>query len=476
MTMNQISEDIIKLYNQLEGDESLPIDGSMVDEAISVINNRSAIDSNSLFLLLSAINLLNAAVKTEKHKSQLYYGFIKTRVSKIADEIMQSPNSFSGTSLFYDSIQKCMYFDVFGVIFSFHQILETTLIKNVASRNTPIQWTGVRLQRIAQKVYELAKSNYDICHVVPDDSSTDILVSENRLKKCQDCGNDISTTALFCPHCGCIPNESIITNGYQAGDKVQVNYNINKILGEIVSISPIFLKIRRRNNGIITVRQSSIDSIQLLEEESSEDIELSTNNTKSPMSTAQIVDSFDALLSNVFPILSIGNKTLIPTNATVKEINDSGIWITSDTGQSEMLNGMMVNFRKKTCFPGARIYCNKLSENGSVYSLLETTFHDVMNTFRKALLYRKGITSKRKKTMLAIQKFMIDEMTSKKEAYTEIAKFQKNLLSYLGENAEIIDDGTQTKEDIEFSINDSEHTKLTTDQPVNLYNLNSATL
>ena len=39
----------------------------------------------------------------------------------------------------------------------------------------------------------------------------------------------------------------------------------------------------------------------------------------------------------------------------------------------------------------------------------------------------------------------------------------------MGENAEIIDDGTQTKEDIEFSINDSEHTKLTTDQPVNLY-------
>lgn len=63
--MNQISEDIIKLYDQLEGNESQPIDGSIVDEAISVINNRSAIDSNSLFLLLSALNLLNAAVKTE---------------------------------------------------------------------------------------------------------------------------------------------------------------------------------------------------------------------------------------------------------------------------------------------------------------------------------------------------------------------------------------------------------------------------
>lgn len=467
--MNQISEDIIKLYDQLEGDESQPIDGSIVDEAISVINNRSAIDSNSLFLLLSALNLLNAAVKTEKHKSKLYYGFIKSKVSKIADVIIQDPASFASTSLFYDSVQKCMYFEVFGVIFSFHQIFETKLIKNVASKNTPIQWTGVRLQRIAQRVYELAKANFDNRNVMAENLVTDRSEKIKKLKKCQDCGNEISPTALFCPHCGCIPNESIITNGYHAGDKVQVNYNINKILGEIVSISPIFLKIKRRNNGIITVRQSSIDSIQILEEDTSDNIELSPINTKSPISTVQIVDSFDALLSNIFPILSIGNKTLIPTNATVTEINDSGIIITSDTGQSYVLDGIMVNFRKKTCFKGARLYCHKLSENGSMYSLLETTFHNVMTIFRKALLYRRGITAKRKKTMLAILKFMMDEMTFKKEAYTEIAKFQKNLLSYFGENAEIIDDETQAVSDNEFSKNSNLHANLTIVHPVNLY-------
>ena len=467
--MNQISEYIIKLYDQLEGDESQPIDDSVVDEAISIINNRSAIDSKSLFLLLSALNLLNAAIKIEKLKSQLYYGFIKSKVSKIADVIIQDPASFASTSLFYDSVQKCMYFEVFGVIFSFHQIFETKLIKNVASKNTPIQWTGVRLQRIAQRVYELAKANFDNRNVMAENLVTDRSKKIKKIKKCQDCGNEISPTALFCPHCGCIPNESIITNGYHAGDKVQVNYNINKILGEIVSISPIFLKIKRRNNGIITVRQSSIDSIQILEEDTSDNIELSPINTKSPISTVQIVDSFDALLSNIFPILSIGNKTLIPTNATVTEINDSGIIITSDTGQSYVLDGIMVNFRKKTCFKGARLYCHKLSENGSMYSLLETTFHNVMTIFRKALLYRRAITAKRKKTMLAILKFMMDEMTFKKEAYTEIAKFQKNLLSYFGENAEIIDDETQAVSDNEFSKNSSVHANLTIVHPVNLY-------
>ena len=63
----------------------------------------------------------------------------------------------------------------------------------------------------------------------------------------------------------------------------------------------------------------------------------------------------------------------------------------------------------------------------------------------------------------------MNEMTFKKEAYTEIAKFQKNLLSYLGENADIIDNETQTKEDNEFSTIANEHNNSIIDQPVNLY-------
>ena len=113
--MNVISEDIFKLYNQLEGDECQPIDSGVVDDAISIINNSNVEDSKVLFLLLSAINLLNAAIKTEKHKSQLFYGFIKTKVSKIADTIILSPSLYNDTSLFYDSAQKCIYFEVFGM-------------------------------------------------------------------------------------------------------------------------------------------------------------------------------------------------------------------------------------------------------------------------------------------------------------------------------------------------------------------------
>lgn len=63
--MSKISEHIFGLYSQLVGDEIQPIDENVVDEAMGVINKINVTDDNSLFYFLSAINLLNAAIKTE---------------------------------------------------------------------------------------------------------------------------------------------------------------------------------------------------------------------------------------------------------------------------------------------------------------------------------------------------------------------------------------------------------------------------
>lgn len=71
--MSKISEHIFGLYSQLVGDEIQPIDENVVDEAMGVINKINVTDDNSLFYFLSAINLLNAAIKTEKYKSRLFY-------------------------------------------------------------------------------------------------------------------------------------------------------------------------------------------------------------------------------------------------------------------------------------------------------------------------------------------------------------------------------------------------------------------
>lgn len=116
--MSHISEHIFKLYNQLSEDEIQPIDDDVVVNAINIINRISVNNSDSLFYFLTAMNLLNAAIKTAQHKSQLSHAFIKTRVSKIADKILQNPSSFTETYLFYDNAQKCMYFEVYDVIFT----------------------------------------------------------------------------------------------------------------------------------------------------------------------------------------------------------------------------------------------------------------------------------------------------------------------------------------------------------------------
>lgn len=136
-----------------------------------------------------------------------------------------------------------------------------------------------------------------------------------------------------------------------------------------------------------------------------------------------MLDIFDLLLLKIFPILSINNRTLIPTNATIVDINDNGINITTDSGLSETLRGIL-SISRKSCAPGSRLYCNRINENSTMFSLIETSYHDVMNLLEKLLYIAKELQLK-EKTMLAVLKFMMDEMTSKKEAYIEIEKFQK---------------------------------------------------
>lgn len=133
--MSTISEHIFSLYNQLKDNESQHIDDYVIDEAVSVVKNTELTDSYSLFYILAAVNLLNTAIKVERYKSQLFYGFIKSKISKLADISLVNPEKFEAVAIYYDNNQKCIYFDVYGVIFSFHQIQESKYIKNTRWRN-----------------------------------------------------------------------------------------------------------------------------------------------------------------------------------------------------------------------------------------------------------------------------------------------------------------------------------------------------
>lgn len=446
MTMNQISEDIFKLYNQLEGDECQPIDSNVVDEAVAIINSSNAEDSKVLFLLLSAINLLNAAIKTEKHKSQLFYGFIKTKVSKIADAIILSPSTYEDTSIFYDSAQKCMYFEVFGVIFSFHQIMETKLIKNVAAKNTPIQWTGVRLQRIAQNLFIYAK---ELTPVVINNtrnmnSSKSSLTSNNaqspseRLISCCDCGNTISFSARFCPHCGSdlnITNE--LFDGIKDGYSIKITYSGNSNSGVLEARNPHFITLALADEKWLKVRTSAIDSVELID----------TNE----FSTELFAQQSEAFFLHIFELSHIDKETLISTNSTITHVDKLGLTIIKDSGEiATCVKPGIVGYKKKECTVGKRVYCGNIGTNGRCYnSIVEMSYGTLIGFFRKAVSHSQNITQARRAQIMSILTYLMKEMTTNPEAYLEIKRFKKKVKEFLGQLNLECDNFSEPEETIE---------------------------
>ena len=67
---------------------------------------------------------------------------------------------FQGIRAYYNVEDKVAYVKIYGVIFSFHYIPVDRTIEQFASsnRNVPMTWNGVRLQKIADWLYEKAAS------------------------------------------------------------------------------------------------------------------------------------------------------------------------------------------------------------------------------------------------------------------------------------------------------------------------------
>lgn len=159
--MNNLSTYIQEVYEQQNDNEIHSIESSVVDEALYVVKHIIEIDSLSLLYLLSSLNLLNAAIKQKEHRGKLSYAKIKPRVTEVVENVLTQTQLFPETFTYYSKQERCMYFQLYGVVFSFHNILETELIKNSASENPPIVWLGVRLQRIAQKLFLYVKNGVE---------------------------------------------------------------------------------------------------------------------------------------------------------------------------------------------------------------------------------------------------------------------------------------------------------------------------
>ncbi|MGL5980680.1 MAG: hypothetical protein ACRCZY_07390 [Phocaeicola sp.] len=114
---------------------------------------------NDSFLVLSSLNLLNAAVKIEEHKKQVSYSFIKPAISRLVQYCIKSQEHNLIDEICYDAKIKCMYLRCFDIQFSFHYINTSYIDPDILEfiSNKSAIWDGIRLQPIALELYQLAK-------------------------------------------------------------------------------------------------------------------------------------------------------------------------------------------------------------------------------------------------------------------------------------------------------------------------------
>ena len=156
--MGYVSDSVLAEYQKIDPEApAAPIDRADVEEATTILRTLRIHKTREVFLYLSAINLLNAAIKQAEYKNELSYGFIK-RKARLAVQIIITRYHYDDIRYYYDMDEKCLYIVVYGVVFSFHNVLEDAFIIEIAAKAEKITWPGIRLQKIATPLFNLAKS------------------------------------------------------------------------------------------------------------------------------------------------------------------------------------------------------------------------------------------------------------------------------------------------------------------------------
>ena len=149
------SNKVIALYEQyLEGRQMQTITVDDVDFAKEEAQKDCSTEDD-YFCIFACLNLLNSAIKLPEWKKKLTYEFIKGNAARVFAGYILHP--VDGVQAYYAIDERCVYFKVYGVVFSFHHIPCNGLIRSyVASpKNVPLKWSGIRLQKIACEVLDI---------------------------------------------------------------------------------------------------------------------------------------------------------------------------------------------------------------------------------------------------------------------------------------------------------------------------------
>ena len=150
---NDISSQISTWLQKTSDVQILNIDEELVKKATNIVIYLQPKNADKVFLQLCALNLLNAAIKTETYKDHLSYDLIKPNAAKLVKAIDELKED--GISYYYNKEEYCLYFELNRIVFSFHHVPLTNEILK-ASFACPISWPGIRLQKIAQPLLNYA--------------------------------------------------------------------------------------------------------------------------------------------------------------------------------------------------------------------------------------------------------------------------------------------------------------------------------
>lgn len=422
--MSEICNYVTEQYNRLVGEESLPISEDSVKDAIRYIDDFDLKDSKSLFIIVAALNLLNAAVKKDDLKSSLYYAYIKTNVSKVADYYLSNQDKFEGATVYYEKPRNCFYFSIFDVVFSFHQIKETNQIVNVAANSEPIAWPGIRLQRIAQFVFEYGKQiNERVFNSEVMKSEINLIKKDNKsLIPCPECGRMLSPSAKFCPNCGFdLSKDNEIAQDVLEGEQIQIEVNGLLKIGIVQKKGKNFLDLKLLDNSIYRVKYNAISSILLMPPEI---VDMSTIS-------AQVSD----MLQKVLLLEDISTDSLIITNSTIQDCTTARVSVITDGGKTILCFMPPIGFSKKRTKNGDRIFCvGNLEVEICYLSISEMTYRELIEKLTR-LVAKLSINPKQTQHINTILSYF-RQIVHKSESREIIRQIKKKIQNIVEVNSE----------------------------------------
>ncbi len=422
--MTEISKYVEELYNKLIGEESLPISEDSVKDAIRYIEDFDLKDSKSLFTIVAALNLLNAAVKKDNLKSSLYYAYIKNNVSKVADYYLSNKENFKGATVYYELPRKCFYFNIFDVVFSFHQVKETNQIVNLAANSEPIIWPGIRLQRIAQSVFEYGKQLYggDADRKAMKSEVLSIEKNNKTMIPCPDCGRMLSPSAKFCPNCGFdFSRDDEIAQDVSEGEQVQIEVNGLLKIGIVQKKRKSFLDLKLQDNSIYRVKYNAISSIMLTP---SEILDMSTISTQ-----------VSNLLHKILLLENISTNSYIITNSTIQDCTTARVSVITDGGKTILCYLPPIGFSKKKTKNGDRIFCvGNLEVEVCYLSITEMTYRELTEKLVR-LIGKLSINPKQTQHIYTILSYF-RQIVHKSESREIIRQIKKKIQNVVEVNSE----------------------------------------